>query len=162
MTLLEKIFTELWEAELNYKGATVNFFGIPRLSSHSQRSVNLALNRLTRQGIVDKKENYVKVTAQGRNYIQKKLQALKQFDKPEFLSKEKTLLLMFDIPSDMKAHRDWFRFHLKKFDYIMVQKSVWVGPNPLPKEFTEYLKKINLKDCIKTFVLAQPYKSNKR
>ena len=38
-----------------------------------------------------------------------------------------------------------------------VQKSTWVGPFPLPKEFKEYLKKIKLDKCIKTFKLAKPY-----
>ena len=29
----------------------------------------------------------------------------------------------------------------KKFHYVMIQKSVWRGPSPLPKEFLDYIKK---------------------
>jgi hypothetical protein len=47
------------------------------------------------------------------------------------------------------------------FDYIMIQKSVWVGPSPLPKEFVEYVKSINLQDSIKTFKLENSYKNKK-
>ena len=65
---------------------------------------------------------------------------------------------MFDIPTDKKAHREWLRWHLKKFGYIMIQKSVWVGPFPLPKEFKEYIKEIKLDKCLKTFKLEKPYK----
>src|ERR1035437_7666189 len=54
----------------------------------------------------------------------------------------KNLIVMYDIPSDMKKERDWFRRHLKRFNYIMVQKSVWVGPSPLPKDFLEYVTSI--------------------
>ena len=68
---------------------------------------------------------------------------------------------MFDVPVEKKAERDWFRWHLKKFGYIMVQHSVWVGPSPLPKEFKEYLEEIKLNKCIKTFKLAKPYVNTK-
>ena len=40
----------------------------------------------------------------------------------------------------------------------MIQKSVWVGPSPLPKEFMNYISKIGLKSTIKTFKLAKGYK----
>ena len=43
----------------------------------------------------------------------------------------------------------------------MIQRSVWVGPSPLPKEFMEYLKSIGLKDTIKTFKLEKGFTSTK-
>jgi CRISPR-associated endonuclease Cas2 len=90
------------------------------------------------------------------------MDSLKNFQKPEEISKEKNLLVMFDIPTERKAEREWFRWHLKKFGYILVQKSVWVGPSPLPKDFLDYLKKIKLKECIKTFKLAKSYEKYKK
>ncbi len=74
----------------------------------------------------------------------------------------KDLIVMYDIPSTLKKERDWFRRHLKKFQYIMIQKSVWVGPSPLPKEFLDYVKEIKIEEGLKTFKLAKPYsdKSN--
>ena len=73
----------------------------------------------------------------------------------------KNLLLIYDIPEAMKKERDWFRRHLIKFGYIMIQKSVWVGPSPLPKEFLDYLKEIKIGDSFKTFKLAKGYESKK-
>jgi DNA-binding transcriptional regulator PaaX len=64
---------------------------------------------------------------------------------------------MYDIPHEKKKERDWFRRHLKKFNYIMIQKSVWVGPSPLPKDFLDYVKSIGLLSQLKTFKLAKPY-----
>jgi DNA-binding transcriptional regulator PaaX len=64
---------------------------------------------------------------------------------------------MFDVPTERKPEREWLRWHLKKFDYVMIQKSVWVGPSPLPKDFKEYLEEIKLTKCIKTFKLAKSY-----
>jgi DNA-binding transcriptional regulator PaaX len=71
----------------------------------------------------------------------------------------KNLIVMYDIPSDMKKERDWFRRHLRKFQYVMIQKSVWVGPSPLPKEFLDYVKEIKIGDGLKTFKLAKSYTS---
>lgn len=71
----------------------------------------------------------------------------------------KNLLLMYDIPHAKKKERDWFRRQLKNFDFVMVQKSVWVGPSPLPAEFSAYLKRIGLQKEFKTFKLAKAYKN---
>ena len=64
---------------------------------------------------------------------------------------------MYDIPTAFRKERDWFRRHLVKFGYIMIQKSVWVGPAPLPKDFLDYLKEIKIGDNFKTFKLAKSY-----
>ena len=68
---------------------------------------------------------------------------------------------MYDIPHEKKTERDWFRRQLKNFDYIMIQKSVWVGPSPLPKDFLDYVKMIGLRSQLKTFKLAKPYRGGK-
>jgi len=75
------------------------------------------------------------------------------FETPFNKSSPKNLLVMYDIPHELKKERDWFRRQLIKFEYIMIQKSVWIGPSPLPREFIEYLKEIKIKDKFKTFKL---------
>ena len=69
----------------------------------------------------------------------------------------KNLIVMYDIPHEKKKERDWFRRHLKKFNYIMIQKSVWVGPSPLPKDFLEYVTSIGLRKKLKTLKLSKNY-----
>lgn len=69
----------------------------------------------------------------------------------------KNLIVMYDIPSGMKKEREWFRRQLIKFGYVMIQKSIWVGPSPLPKDFLLYLKEVKIVDKFKTFKLAKPY-----
>lgn len=64
---------------------------------------------------------------------------------------------MYDIPHEKKKERDWFRRQLKNFDYTMIQKSVWVGPSPLPKDFRDYVELIGLRKQLKTFKLARSY-----
>ena len=116
---------------LKYKGVTVNHFGIPVFSS-------------------EKKEK--------QTSIPKRIHSFHRcFDFNFALNSPKDLLVTYDIPSDKRKERDWFRRHLQKFDYVLVQKSVWVGPSPLPKEFLDYVKSIGLSKQFKTFKLAKPY-----
>ncbi len=158
MSIVEEILRELRDTELNYKGMRVNIFGIPRFRSYSKRTLRSTTDRLRKDELIKKESNGFTLTSKGRTYLKRKEDSLKSFSKPEGTDSPKNLLVMFDVPISQKAEREWFRFHLKKFGYVMIQKSVWVGPSPLPKDFLEYLKEIKLKECIKTFKLARSYK----
>ncbi|MFH1455090.1 MAG: CRISPR-associated endonuclease Cas2 [bacterium] len=120
---------------LTYKGAKVNSFGIPILS-HGKKS---EVRHGELQGLENKYHQY--------HYFNFSFEK----DSP------KNLIVMYDIPHEKKKERDWFRRHLKKFNYIMIQKSVWVGPSPLPKDFLDYVKSIGILSQLKTFKLAKPY-----
>ena len=114
---------------MRYKGVSTNIFGLPIVD------------------ISKKKKNTNK-----RYYLHSFASCFKD-------GAPKNLLLMYDIRDIMKKERDWFRRQLKNFDFIMIQRSVWVGPSPLPKDFTIYLKRIGLEKDFKTFKLAKPYKT---
>jgi len=118
-----------------YKGMKVDLLGLP--ISDSNKS-----DRVKRK---NRKRNFYHIS----------------FDSPFQKNSPKNLLLMYDVPYTMKKERDWFRRHLVKFGYIMIQKSVWVGPSPLPKEFLDYLKEIKIGDNFKTFKLTKGYESKK-
>lgn len=114
-----------------YKGVPVGFLGLPEWNPEGKRKKELAPKR---------------------HY-------LRSFDFVFPKDASKNLLLMYDIPHVKKKERDWFRRQLKNFNYIMIQKSVWVGPSPLPLEFSKYLKRIGLEKDFKTFKLAKSYKN---
>ena len=112
---------------LKYKGMSVNLIGLPDFSDIKEEKKII-------------KRKYL------RSFVS---------DFPKDASKN--LLLMYDIPHVMKKERDWFRRQLRNFDFVMIQKSVWVGPSPLPKDFLDYLKRIGLQKEFKTFKLAKSY-----
>ncbi|KKR62827.1 hypothetical protein A2643_00660 [Candidatus Nomurabacteria bacterium RIFCSPHIGHO2_01_FULL_39_220] len=157
MSIAKEILRELWDTEIKYKGTSVNIFGIPRFKKYSQRSIRTVIDRLKRKNIIEKQLTGVILSKNGKEYVRRKIDSLKQFSKPKNISKDKNLLLMFDVPTERKPEREWLRWHLKKFDYMMIQKSVWVGPSPLPAEFKKYLEEIKLDKCIRIFKLARSY-----
>ena len=162
MSLVQEILKELWNTELHYKGMAVNLFGIPRFKDHSKNSIRGTVFYLRKNGIIEGEDGHWCITPKGRKHMQRKFNSLKQFNFKFKKDEPKNLIVMFDVPEPKKAAREWLRWHLKKFNYVMIQKSVWVGPSPLPKDFLDYVKKIDLKDSIKTFKLAKGYKENNK
>jgi|SRR3989338_3465991 len=116
---------------LRYKGMSVNMFGLPSFDV-SKKKRNISQYKSKREYLLSFSSNFHK-------------------DAP------KNLLLIYDIPEGRKKERDWFRRQLKNFDFVMIQKSVWVGPSPLPPNFLGYLKRIELRKEFKTFKLAKSY-----
>ena len=118
--------------KLIYKGIEVNSFGIPKF-------------------VLPKKQPESKWTKRIFN---------ETFSSDLNEHSPKNLIVIYDIPEPKKKERDWFRRHLKKFNYVMIQRSVWVGPSPLPKDFLKYVKSIGLENQLKTFKLAREYSDN--
>ncbi|MFA5937009.1 MAG: hypothetical protein WC822_03980 [Candidatus Paceibacterota bacterium] len=157
LSIGDKILKLLFEPKYKYKGMPVSVLGLPAIFSCKKQSINNALCRLNKNGYISKENNYILLSSNGRKYIENKKIRLVVFNSPFQEKSPKNLLVMFDIPEVKKAEREWLRFHLREFSYEMIQKSVWVGPSPLPKDFLDYIKSIKLEECIKTFKLAKPY-----
>ncbi len=157
MTLVYDILETINKTSLSYKGVKVNIFGIPKFKNKSHRSTQSMMSYVKKTGLVIESDMGWHLTAAGKRYMKRKENSLRQFEHNFTKEAPKNLIVMFDIPETKKAKREWFRWHLKKFNYEMIQKSVWVGPSPLPKEFMDYIEKIKLKNSIKTFKLAKAY-----
>jgi len=141
----------------NYKGVDVNIFGLPIFKDKNYRSVKNVFQSLYKDEYIKVEDNNMFLTNKGKSLLKEMTLSTKIFNFSFPVNAPKNLLLMYDIPEDKKSEREWFRRHLQKFGYIMIQKSVWVGPSPLPKEFMDYVRKIGLKDNLKTFKLAKDY-----
>lgn len=156
MSLVSEILEELWNTELNYKGWRVNFFGVPCFILKNKRSLQTTLYRLKKANYIESDGEGWYMTERGKKYYKSRIK-FKTFGNPFKRSAPKDLLLIFDVPQEKNSHRDWLRRQLKEFDYIMVQRSVWVGPSPLPKEFLAYIKQIGIRGSVETFKLARGY-----
>lgn len=114
-----------------YKGMKVDALGLPILEGSKN-------NRIKKK---NRKRNFYHIA----------------FTSPFTKDSPKNIILMYDVVEEKKKERDWFRRQLKNFNYIMIQRSVWVGPSPLPEEFLDYVRVIGLQDHLKTFKLAKAY-----
>ena len=65
------------------------------------------------------------------------------------------VLIIFDIPETKRKGRGWIRNQIKEWDFKMVQKSVWIGYGPLPKEFTERLKSLKVSEGVRVYNLRK-------
>ena len=73
------------------------------------------------------------------------------------LTAPKDLVLICNFPSSKRSERDWLRYQLKGFNYTLIQKNIWVGPSPLPKDFLDYVKSLGLLGKLKMLKLTKPY-----
>jgi len=161
MSIKNEILEILITPKYYYKGVPVNAFFLPAFENYKKRSVRNNFYDLQRDGYIEKTNGYFILNKNGKEYLDKnKKKNLQNFESIEN-NNPKNLLLLYDIPEDKKRERDWFRRTLIKFGFVMIQRSVWVGPSPLPKEFLDYIKEIKLKDTIKTFKLEKGYELRK-
>ncbi|MES2059808.1 MAG: hypothetical protein V4438_02135 [Patescibacteria group bacterium] len=158
MSLVRDIFEELWNKTLHYKGIPVNGFGIPKFKNSNPNSLKTTLCNLKRRKLLARNKDGWILTKKGEGYYKERYLNPTKLPSPFETDAPRNLLLMFDVPHEKSRYRDWLRRQLQEYDYIMVQKSVWAGPSPLPKEFKDYIKMIKIEDCIKTFRLAKYYK----
>lgn len=161
MSINEKILNLLNTKTSNYKGVPINCFGLPIFKEYNKQSIRNSFSKLHSKKLIEYHGSYIKITRDGEKYLKRKSTFLESFKSNFKDNQKKNLLVLFDIQETRKIEREWFRRHLIKFGYIMIQKSVWVGPSPFPKEFIEYVKKIKLQESIKTFKLENGYQNKK-
>lgn len=147
---------------IRHAGVRLGFLGLPDFKYYKYQTLANRCSILKSMGYIKEVNGIYFITYKGEEFLNKKNKTIfKKFESSKTDKDPKDLLLLYDVPEDKKAHRDWLRKELVNFNYIMIQRSVWVGPSPLPKEFTQYLKDIGLKDTIKTFKLEKGYNIQK-
>ena len=117
--------------------------------AHSDAVMRVALSRLRKKGFVENKRGVWKITDRGRAYSIQKI--FHSHSKKIHTKKERCIIIAFDIPETQKKSRDWLRLELYNLGFEMLQRSLWFGPTPLPKEFINSLKALNIFPHIKFF-----------
>ena len=153
------VYLSKHKKSLKYKGIRIGLFGLPDFKYYKQQTLANKCSILQKKGYIRKNKSTgeIFITKEGEYFLETSKDFLYKFATKIDENMPKNLLVIYDIPEEKVRERNWFRYHLKKFHFVMIQRSVWVGPSPLPKEFMAYVKEIKLNDSLKTFKLAKGY-----
>ena len=66
-----------------------------------------------------------------------------------------TTVVIFDIPELEKKKRAWVRAVLKRLEYVMIQRSVWMGTMGIPREFVTDLRDQKILHCVQFFAVTR-------
>ena len=106
-------------------------------------TMKVALYRLQKDGLVEKGGLRLwKITKMGRKLAGTMNSTIPR-PSPAIRAARNTIV-MFDVPERDEKKRRYLRLELKELGFEMLQKSVWIGGGPLPKEFIEYLRRMSL------------------
>ena len=130
-------------------------------SRERQRFADL-LYRLRKDGLVeDAKRNgkiLLNLTQKGKEILEK-LRAKKDIALPDVKYKNQTdnvlKIVIFDIPESERRKRVWLGSALKRLEFKMLQKSVWIGKVRLPEEFMNDLKRLELISYVEIFAISK-------
>ncbi|MBI4837030.1 MAG: hypothetical protein HY813_01325 [Candidatus Portnoybacteria bacterium] len=105
------------------------------------------LSKLKKENLITKNQgDRIVITKEGEKYLQSKIERPSRYKRysTENLPEAEIVLVVFDVPEEKRAKRDWLRFQLAEFSFKALQKSVWWGETGLPKEFIKDLKKYEI------------------
>jgi len=124
-----------------------------RIDLKSKVAFSKLLSKLKKENLITKANGKIAITRDGKNYLQsryKKPSMQKQYE-TEGVGEDEIVLVAFDIPEKYRNKRDWIRFHLQRFNFKVLQKSVWWGTTGLPKEFLKDMKKYKMLSYVHIF-----------
>lgn len=134
--------------------------GKKQVLKKEQNNLYSLLSKLEKQGFIKKKQEENKncwiITILGKQHF-KKLKTRFHSSK-KIYKKEKDKgwnLFIFDIPEKEKAKRNWLRGILINLGFVILQKSVWIGSNKLPKEFLKDLEELGIIKFVHVFRVSR-------
>ncbi len=113
-----------------------------------ESEVKESINSLEEADAVEKNDDLIKITGKGKRRLPRIKEKL-DYHLPYWLGS--WTMLLFDIPETDKKKRDQLRYRLKKYNFGMVQSSIWISPHDMPKDLKTFIKESDLRKRIKTF-----------
>lgn len=111
------------------------------------------LSRLQRQGLVLRtgthRHSLWRLTRRGERYVNRRQEDQK------VQSDGIGRLVIFDIPEKERRKRDTVRMELIGIGFHQLQKSVWYGEHPLPRDFVTLIDTLSLQRCVHIFSVRQ-------
>lgn len=108
-------------------------------------ALSKAISRLKEKGLIKTEGNefelVLRLTNEGK-------QALFLTGFPEEKWDGKWRIVVFDIPEEKKLIRNMFRRNLKKWEFKLLQKSVWISKKHVTEKLIEYVKYLKIEEWV--------------
>ena len=133
-----------------------HLFGLDSYPKTTPQTVASILCRLRREGLVERKGKHKNsswvVTDRGRNRLIKNHAQM-----PTIIPAADGVarLVIFDISERERKKRNVIRAELVGCNFQQLQRSVWIGYNPLPEDFIELVDALHLKKSVHIFSVKE-------
>ena len=130
--------------------------GLDSYPKIAPRTVSALLSRLKRQGLVERRgktgASSWRITDKGEQWLKENTKkSVSQVPAVDGV----TRLVIFDIPERERRKRDIIRAELVGYCFQQLQRSVWVGFNPLPEDFVGLVDTLHLKNNVHIFSVKE-------
>jgi len=137
-----------------------NYFELRRLE---EKHFYTLLAKLRKEGIIKKQgmgmSAVCNLTGNGLKKLLNYAESKQSFNLPRrnYIAKkiDGQILVVFDIPENLKRYRNWIRHQLVIIGFSMLQKSVWIGAYQIPSDFIHDLRELNLLQYIHIFKVTK-------
>lgn len=130
-------------------------FGLDDSPEVAPATLSSMLSRLRKRGLVCRsgsiKHSGWRITQNGRKWLSNNSEVVVVVPEEDGI----TRLVIFDIPEKERHKRDTVRTELVASGFRKLQKSVWIGHNPLPEHFIELLDDLGLKNKVHIFSVQE-------
>ncbi|MDP3948074.1 MAG: hypothetical protein Q8Q41_05315 [bacterium] len=139
------------------------FSRIKQCLDADENTLRVTLSRLKKNGLAEHSHGVWSGTKKGREYLKRYVARFRELAPALSERRRKgpmvvpsspqnrNMIIAFDIPERERRKRNWLRSELAIHDFMQLQKSVWMGPAPLPADFIRLLNELHLLPHMKFF-----------
>lgn len=129
------------------------------INKRTKRNFDVFLYRLKKDGLIEKSGQngkiFFKITPKGKEIFESLRTKILPRKRYRDEGVDMVKIIIFDIPEKEKNKREWLREALKNLNYIMIQKSVWMGKAKLPKDFIKDLNQLSILNYVEIFAITR-------
>lgn len=142
------------------KGGLIDFSDLVKKKKERNKikaaTIRQSIRRLKKQGFVEEKQEKYILTEKGK-LLGRKISEIKSSINKKWDGKFRVVI--FDIPEKKSHDRFWLRQELYILEYKLLQKSVFIGKHPLPKELIKSIKKRKIGNFVNYILAEKVYKN---
>jgi hypothetical protein len=120
----------------------------PYVDFTSPKPIYDLLNRLERDGLIEKRNGRIRILKRGIAYITRIMKSPSWGKKYQTKRSRTVNIIVFDIPEVKRHIRDWLRIKLRDMGFVPIQQSVWIGKIGIPIEFIKDMKDYDIYECV--------------